>query len=534
MKTLQLAVLTLVMSFASQAAAQYVFSCYPPTEHDIGPTAPNALLMLDMSGSMAFLSGEDVDSDGNEDTRYKVARLAITEVATSTGDPGPCPGNCDSVRMGLAYFPSSGDLGAASATVVGEDTATPIDTWLSPTRTPIGGTPTGDAMTYIADTSELRDPTRPNIAILVTDGDPSAVDQSDALAQGQTALNKACEARNRTAVPSVTTYVLGFGSGSNEQVNSAIAAAGGTGMCCGGGESAPCDVADQIDPCVVGANAIFPAASAGPGGYYVTGLGSGYSCSGSLEATGSDIKDQLLAVLAETSCIFALDIPPDYPEPGADPNPDATEVKIWHSVFGASIPIPPANDDDTLPDYLEDVLGVSETLAETYEDEGWEFTGPSRQFVRLTPKLCADIQLNNITKVTTEVACACVGAGDSCTLLVGGFTPTESGRMRCGAGTNVCMGSTTVCVPTTGAMPEVCNGIDDDCDGSVDNMSTSWDKPEFSALPPLPASRIGIDCSRRDVCGCPSGPDVIRGTDYMTYIDQWQPVCQCGEGLEGE
>jgi len=527
MKTLQLAVLTLVMSFASQAAAQYTFGCYPETEHDIGPRAPNTLMMLDMSGSMNVLSGEDVDLDGIEDTRYKVARLAISEVANSTYDPGPCPGNCDSVRLGLAYFPSSGNTGAASATLVGEDTAPLVTAWLS-SSTPTGGTPTGDAMSYVANTAELRDPTRPNIAILITDGEPSATGSAAALAQGRNALNRACEARNRTDHPPVTTYVLGFGSSSNEQVNSAIAAAGGTGMCCAGA-TAPCALANQIDPCAVGADAIIPSVSAGPGGYYVTSLGTGFSCTGSLEATGSDIKDQLLSVLAETSCIFDI-VPPGYSEPGADPDPAATVVRLSHTVYG-EVPIPPAGDGSTLPDFLMSI-GVSPALANEYLDEGWEFTNVSRRFVRLSPKLCEQIQLTNVTRVTTQLACVCPNAGDACDILVGGFTPSQSGRMRCGAGVYVCSGSTSVCTATVGAMPEVCNGIDDDCDGLVDNMSTSWNKPAFSSLS-LPPDKLGIDCLQKDVCMCPNGPDtVIRGTDFTSFVQDWQPICQCGEGLQ--
>lgn len=529
MKTLQLAVVALGLSFASQASAEYIFTCYPPTDHFIGPRAPNVLMMLDMSGSMSVSTGEDVDADGNPDSRYKVARLAITDVANSTYDPGPCPDDCDSVRLGLGYYPSSENLGAASAVTVGEDTAASIGSWLN-TNSPGGGTPTGDAANFIAATMQLQDTTRPNVAVLITDGEPSATGEAAALAQGRNAITKACEARNRADAP-VTTYVLGFGSGSNEQVNSATAAAGGTGQCCSGA-TAPCDTAFEVDPCVVGANAIIANVNSGPGGYYVQNLGAGYSCTGSLEATGSDIKDQLLAILAETSCIFPLDIPADYPGTGADPNPDATEVKIWHSLYGSAIPIPPVGEGDTLPDYLEDVLGVAEDDADDYEDEGWEFTGASRKFVRLSERLCQDVQTNRVSKVTTEIACVCTLAGQPCTFNVGTFTPTQLERMRCGQGIYECQGSLDVCVANSGAMPETCNGLDDDCDGTTDNMSESWALPEYTSIT-LPDDRKGIDCLRRDVCMCPIGErDNHAGTTLATYFEEWSPVCSCGEGLE--
>jgi hypothetical protein len=533
MKTLQFAIVAAAMSLSAQASAQYVFSCYPPTEHAIGPTAPNVLMMLDMSGSMGASSGEDIFGDSGNESKYEVAEFAIGDVANSIYDPGACPGNCDDVRLGLAYFPGgSSDPFAYSAETVGEDSAPDVITWLA-NNSPNGRTPTGEAARYIRDTNELRDSSRPNIAILISDGEPSDNGSTAASNQARNTVDFLCDANRRTNNPQVTTYVVGFGAGSNENINSAFAAAGGTGHCCQG-TSAPCDPADQVDICNVDLSTLFSSTTTNNCGSNdcVAAVGGGLSCTGSIEADGSDIKDELLSIVTGSSCIFELDIPPGYPNPEADADPDATEVKIFHSVFGAEIPIPPVGSGDTLPDEFES-RGMSETAADEYEDEGWEFTGASRRFVKLSDRLCADIQTSQITKVTTEIACACTLVGQPCTYDYenGAYTPSQLDRMRCSQGVYICVGSNDVCDPTSGKMPEICNGLDDDCDGTSDNMSDSWDKAEFMGMS-LPPEHAGLDCAQRDVCVCPGGArDDHEGTDFATYLDGWDPACSCGEGL---
>ncbi len=509
---------------ATPAMAQYVFTCVPPTEHAIGAKAPNVMAILDTSGSMGATSGEDVDG-GGDDSKMKVASLALKDVANSIYTPGACTSatdpNCDSIRLGLGFF---GGSSASLKEACGEDTTPAIKGYLPPGTN--GITPTHKAMELLNTTPSLNDNTRPNLAVIITDGEPTgsypAVASID-LAVARDAFTKACVVANRANNP-VTIYMVGFGSGSFPAINSAMAAAGNTGHCCGGGVAAPCAAADQVDVCALGAAGLIKTN---------TTLQPGYSCAGSFEATGSDIKDALLTVFAGAGCVFPLDIPPGYPTTGANPDQDATEVTIYHAL-GGPITVPPANRGDILRDDLVNDWGVSAAIADTYIDEGWEFTNTDRKFIRLTPKLCDDILNDDVTKVTTEVACACPLAGQPCTINPGTFTPSQLAVMRCSSGIYECNGSTDVCVASAGAMPETCNGLDDDCDGSVDNLADSWAKPAYSGVT-LPANRTGIDCGRVDVCMCPSNAkDDLAGTDLASYFAAWDPVCQCGEGLMAE
>jgi len=510
---------------ASPAFAQYVFTCVPPTEHNIGPKAPNVLTVLDVTGSMLDSSGEDVDGNGSNDSLLKVAKLAITDVANSTYTPGSCSGagdpGCDAVRLGIGYFGSHQDLlspygiDARVAVACGEDTAPAIILSVNLQTAPGGtGTRPHDAMKLLDLTPTLDDNSRPNLAVVITDGEPSQT------SYGQQAINNACAVRNRASNP-VTTYMVGFGSASNQQINSALAAAGGTGECCNGGMTPPCAAANQVDVCALGGAAIIASTNS---------LTNGYKCTGSFEATGSNIKTALLSVLASATCVFELEVPPGYPSTGANADPDATEVEIYHAL-GGPIRIPPAGRGNDLPDDLMTNWGVSATTAAGYVDQGWEFTGVDRKYVRLTPALCADVQTGDITKVTTELACACTQTGQPCTLAVGAYTPSQLAVMRCSKGVYECINSVDICVASAGAMPEICNGLDDDCDGSVDNMTESW--PNFSgAQYELPAASVGIDCNRLDTCICPNGAtDVHSGTTPAEYYAAWSPVCQCGEGL---
>lgn len=113
--------------------------------------------------------------------------------------------------------------------------------------------------------------------------------------------------------------------------------------------------------------------------------------------------------------------------------------------------------------------------------------------------------------------------------LEGQFCNVEGKKGRCSLGQYQCIDATDVCVSLYEPMPEICNGLDDDCDGQADNMSTSWDNfPQYT----LPSSKKGMDCQQNDVCVCPnSHKDSYSGNTFATFLDSWEGVCECGEGL---
>ena len=105
---------------------------------------------------------------------------------------------------------------------------------------------------------------------------------------------------------------------------------------------------------------------------------------------------------------------------------------------------------------------------------------------------------------------------------------------RCAAGEVLCTDGDIFCVPKNGAFPEICNGLDDDCDGDVDNMKESWAKPQYQdpLYDPLPADHEGLHCNKLNLCTCPEGAtDVHSGTDWDTFLDGWNGICECGESL---
>lgn len=116
--------------------------------------------------------------------------------------------------------------------------------------------------------------------------------------------------------------------------------------------------------------------------------------------------------------------------------------------------------------------------------------------------------------------------------LEGQYCNVDGQKGRCALGQYQCIDAQDVCVSLYEPMPEICNGLDDDCDGQADNMSTSWDKfPQYT----LPISKKGMDCQQNDVCVCPnSHKDSYSGNDFATYLDSWEGVCECGEGLTAD
>jgi len=528
---LQSAILAIALtSLLPATATAYSFTCSPETDHTIATAAPNVYIMLDKSGSMnnpSTVAGL---------TRLEAANLAVDEVTRDRNTVGPCamPGvpTCDEVRFGLGTF----SAGASTQLPVKEDSnvVSSYEIFGQLPSSGSGWTDVGAAAENIRDEGSLAVPGGTNIGILISDGGPSrSCSNSGAIDTSIEAVNALCDAKLRTNNP-VLTFSVGFGTDSSADTNALFAAAGGTGSCCQASDCAdnPIDVCaltnTELSAYLEGYNGGFPCPLAR--------LKGDFACTGSIEATDpADLKTALKDITATAQCTFPLDIPPGYPGGTALEDTDATKVRIEHTFTTPGlIELPnagePGDFDSDLDDDFETGFGVAETTADPYEDEGWYFSDVSRRFVTLTPRLCNDIQTSDITSVRTQVSCACTNSGP-CTITGGGWTPTQLANMRCAQGTWQCVGGVDTCVPNGSDQPEICNGLDDDCDGIVDNIQDSWEKPAYSSIT-LPADHLGVDCNRLNSCSCPLGmKDDHAGTDFDTYLDNWDPVCQCGGGL---
>lgn len=517
------------------AAAQYTFddACAPPSVNEFALTQPNALILLDRSASMQNGSGEDIDG-GGEDSRIKVARLSIQDVATSNHVPGECPApsapSCDDFRLGIGYFAGSSiddspdTLDSFVAVSPGEDKKGEIISSVSGIDAPGGsGTTTGDAAARIE--SSMTDDTRPNVAIIITDGETTGSGQQ------AKAVQSLCAARDRATAP-VTTFIVGYGSDSAEADNSVLAAAGGSGYCCAG-TSAPCDTDDRVDPCDLAPSAVYDSGN--------NFLQSGWDCTGSIEASGSGLKDALEGVLARERCTVDVVVPATYPTaPGAPADPEALLVKVTiPALASGELEVPWADPDAPMSDfasYLENAWGVDSATAAEYENEGWYFTDLARTRVTFTEKLCNSASVGEMTQGSTQVACACQFTGQSCTVTegFGGFTNEQIEKMRCSQGTYQCIDGFDVCVGSDDPLPEICNGVDDNCDGFTDNLDSGeadWVAWEMSG-----GDAQATHCNFSNVCVCGAGPDepVASGASLQQHVDSWTGACTCGESLAPE
>lgn len=508
------------IGLGSQAAFAHTFDdmCAPLTDHTPGFDSPNVLLVVDRSGSMATEMSPGM-------TRWMTAKTVIEEITVDLERPGPCndplDATCDPIRWGLGFFSSTGSLRVEP----GEDSASSINADIAATR-PSGQTQTHTGVDVLKRSRRLLTDDRPQVAVLVTDGAP------DSAVTARQAVRDICSLRDRSQAP-VTTYVVGFGPGSNQRVNGFMAAAGGTGMCCYQA-GYPCGPDEQVDPCQM-TGAELNAAVLDTGADDSTYIHSNYNCGGSLEATdGEAFKRALLNITEEVACTFELDVPPSYPDQAASSDPDATWVEMGHVLFGdVRLPYCAPGDTDCGLSATLQARGVAAGQASEYSDQGWYFPDTTRRRVRVTDGLCGEIQNRRIERISTQVACLCKLTGSPCTLTMEGFTNEQLQRMRCSAGVYECIDGEDVCVGQYGPMPEICNGIDDDCDGGADNMSESWEDPRFrSAAYTIPPSLSGIDCRRIDVCMCPDGRDSVAGDDPQSFFQSWSGACTCGEGLE--
>lgn len=172
---------------------------------------PNMLIVLDRSESM---NGKI----GNGQTKWISAKSAITNIVNA---------NSDSIRFGLQVYPGSAatcpkfDNGSCNGGYVMVDVPAsgPSAITAAMNSAPLcRGTPTGEALGLVSSYAPLKDTTRDNYVLLLTDGFHS-VNCSDPTPPVTKLFSQS---------PSIKTYVVGFGTGVQAAELNALATAGGT------------------------------------------------------------------------------------------------------------------------------------------------------------------------------------------------------------------------------------------------------------------------------------------------------------------
>ncbi|MFO0568420.1 MAG: vWA domain-containing protein [Polyangiaceae bacterium] len=237
------------------------------SEFKLTQLAPNVMILLDRSGSMT--------GDAGGDSRWNVAKKAISTVTTQYDDK---------LRFGLATYSSctSGGCSAGSVVVpIADKNAAAVNAFLGNTidqgssngQGTSGGkvqylcdsgdpeTSTGKSLSALTGEASLKDATRSNVVILLTDGAESS--------QCVGSCNGPCGAGQLLAqTPSVKTYVIGLGVGA--QAIDAIAAAGGTAKSLPSNNQAELDAAfSKVADAVASCDYVLDNAPADANGIYV-------------------------------------------------------------------------------------------------------------------------------------------------------------------------------------------------------------------------------------------------------------------------
>jgi hypothetical protein len=315
---------------------------------------------------------------------------------------------------------------------------------------------------------------RPQATMLITDGYPNSGSE-------QLTVDAACDHRADAPV-----YVVGFGSGTYQEFNDLVAAAGGTGYCCKDGVSCTeSGTSNHTDPCASGED---PINSDGE-------VKSNWECHGSRQVSGGS---GLQTVATEVANKLACQI-------------DVSENNLWQKAYSESGYGCASNNYSCLKLDWGGSLG---TLAYTPNDPdgtGWRWSDTNTQdTIVLNKTTCNEIAKETTSdEVTIERACMCDGktAGASCdrpgaatcgclegtiscfqsngscqpnspcgmrnTDNIGTCSDTESNEYgTCSvSGSNVCNGTTLTCgVTAKTPAPEgsTCDGVDNNCNGRVD------------------------------------------------------------------
>ncbi|MBI5526022.1 MAG: VWA domain-containing protein [Deltaproteobacteria bacterium] len=172
-------------------------------------TAPNMLLVVDLSGSM----DEAVGGTPGGASKWEIVKAAVKTITDKYGS--------NSIRFGLELFadPDQSDYCKAAKVHIGvaDDNAAAIQGRMN-SEMPWSNTPLKGALDTAGGYQGLRDAARSNYVLLLTDGQETCDADSQGCVQSVTNL----------MANDVKTFVVGFGSSVDAAVLNAMATEGGT------------------------------------------------------------------------------------------------------------------------------------------------------------------------------------------------------------------------------------------------------------------------------------------------------------------
>ena len=370
---------------------------------------PNMMIVLDKSGSM-----------GN-DNKWTQARNAIDYILDNYGDI---------LRFGLDMFPSNDLCGAGNVQVdVGNNTASTIMNTLNATS-PNGNTPMAATLMVLNQYRPLKDQSRRNFVMLVSDGADTCAADTD---------NDPVRAAEDLYANGIRTFVIGFGSGAVPSVLNAIAAAGHTGS------------------------------------YYQA------DDQASLQAAMDSIVNEALVEICDNrdnDCDGAID--EDFPDKGT---PCQIEVGgcIGHGVWvcnaagdGLECDAQVNSSDEVCDGFDNDCDGLTDEDFPDVDGDGYTNCSDCCDSGNEAMDGCNAGTMASIHPGATEV---CNGYDDDCDGAIDEDDPQleqpcgDSDEGECAFGLLLCVGGELTCVGEVGPVDEVnCEGVDNDFDCASDGV----------------------------------------------------------------
>jgi len=384
-----------ILASATTAAAwKFDSACGSESKtKDLSVLQSQAYIMLDRSGSMSV------------DNKWSEATTAIDQAV----DANTRSGQPDVVQFGLGMFSFDDAVDFVSPK---EDAHSDIVSAMN-SQSPGGGTPGAKAIRE-AESTLLNDPDankRPQATIFVTDGKPN----DEGFEQ---VIDDACSHRKNVG----PLHAVGFGSGTDEEFNDTVAAAGGTGYCCNnGGDCGPNSTA-RVDPC-----------DTNPydcelrfGFYWDCDRNSNWECHGGSETDGgTQLKSLISGIANDLACRVDLG--------------DIWEKRWSDAAYGCS------TDDYSCMSLRHGGRSIDYSQ-NTPGGTGWRWADENTQNrVVLNDQTCNDVQKSfTSNSVDVERACMCgqQEPGDACSV-------SEAGQCECTVGTVTCNQSIADCSPNT-------------------------------------------------------------------------------------